>query len=217
MRFKKIYIEITNQCNLNCAFCAHSGNHGNFMSAGQFSDILLKIKNYTSLITLHVLGEPLLHPELLAILKICSRESVQVNITTNGVLLKTVNPDIFSEPSLRQLNISLHSMGGHSLPEKAALYARNTVSAAKHLAERSPVIISFRLWNLTTENEEVELFNSMVISIINKEFNQNIVVSDIMHRNRGIKIADKVYLNSDHRFSWPDPRRSSYGETGTCY
>lgn len=61
MRFKKIYIEITNTCNLNCSFCIKNKRKPKVMNLEEFKIILDKIKNYTNYIYLHVLGEPLLN------------------------------------------------------------------------------------------------------------------------------------------------------------
>ena len=78
MQFKKVYIEITNNCNLNCSFCKNNSREKLFMSSGDFETIIKKIKPYTKYVYLHVKGEPLLHPELEEILKICETNKIQV-------------------------------------------------------------------------------------------------------------------------------------------
>lgn len=42
MRFKKIYIEITNKCNLNCSFCIKDNRKIKEMSLEEFEKILKK-------------------------------------------------------------------------------------------------------------------------------------------------------------------------------
>ena len=86
--FNRIYIEITNVCNLNCDFCPHTNRKKKFMSVDEFALIMEKIKGYTSYIYLHVKGEPLIHPELDKILKIANSYNLNVNITTNARILK---------------------------------------------------------------------------------------------------------------------------------
>ena len=44
---KKIYIEITNLCNLKCSFCSQSSRKGRCMSAEEFENIISQIKDYT--------------------------------------------------------------------------------------------------------------------------------------------------------------------------
>jgi len=62
--FKKIYIEITNVCNLNCKFCPETKRSKEFMNSQKFEEVIKKIHKYTKLVALHVKGEPLLHNEL---------------------------------------------------------------------------------------------------------------------------------------------------------
>ena len=60
-KFKKIYIEITNICNLNCSFCSKDNKEKREMTLIEFEHILKQIDNYTDYLYLHVKGEPLLH------------------------------------------------------------------------------------------------------------------------------------------------------------
>ena len=68
--FKKIYIEITNCCNLKCKFCPDTNRKKEFMSVENFEKVIEKIHKYTNLVLLHVKGEPLLHNRLEEILDI---------------------------------------------------------------------------------------------------------------------------------------------------
>lgn len=47
MSFKKIYIEITNNCNLNCSFCVHNQRKNKYMTLEEFKIILSKLKGHT--------------------------------------------------------------------------------------------------------------------------------------------------------------------------
>ena len=87
MRFKRIYIEITNICNLNCSFCSTSNKKKKEMTPEEFKIILRKIDKYTDYIYLHVKGEPLTHHYLDEILSISKEYNKKVCITTNGVFL----------------------------------------------------------------------------------------------------------------------------------
>jgi MoaA/NifB/PqqE/SkfB family radical SAM enzyme len=75
--FKKIYIEITNSCNFHCSFCFSTTQPTRFISVKNFQTIVEKIKPYTNYIYLHVLGEPLLHPQLEEILNVAEREGIE--------------------------------------------------------------------------------------------------------------------------------------------
>ena len=60
--YKRIYIEITNVCNLNCPFCPQIKREKEFMTIENFTTIINKIKNYNNHIYLHINGEPLMNP-----------------------------------------------------------------------------------------------------------------------------------------------------------
>ena len=106
--YKRVYIEITNICNLNCSFCPKSDRDKKVMTVPEFENIINKINGYTKHIYLHVKGEPLMHPHLDKIIKIANKNNINVNITTNGRLLKD-KLDIINNNKIRQINISLHS------------------------------------------------------------------------------------------------------------
>ena len=78
MKFKRIYIEITNSCNLNCSFCSKSFRDKRNMSILEFETVLKKIDKYTDFIYLHVKGEPLLHPDLDKILELLDNYNKKV-------------------------------------------------------------------------------------------------------------------------------------------
>ena len=63
-KFKQIYIEITNICNLNCSFCPKNSRPKKFMSVEEFDTITDEISPLTNTICLHLMGEPLLHPNI---------------------------------------------------------------------------------------------------------------------------------------------------------
>ena len=107
-RFSKIYVEITNNCNLNCSFCSKDNLPKKEMSVDEFRIVIDKIKDYTDNIYLHVKGEPLLHSHLDEILTICDNIGINVRITTNGTLLSK-KKDILLKHNIKQINVSLHS------------------------------------------------------------------------------------------------------------
>ena len=45
--YKKVYIEITNNCNLSCDFCPHNKRKNEFITLDNFNLILDKLENYT--------------------------------------------------------------------------------------------------------------------------------------------------------------------------
>ena len=89
-KFKKIYIEITNICNLSCSFCSKVEKPRKMLSTSEFKTIVEKVKDYTDYIYLHVKGEPLTHPNIIELINIANEYNLKVNLTTNGVLFPTI-------------------------------------------------------------------------------------------------------------------------------
>ena len=63
-RFNKVYVEITNSCNLDCDFCIKNKRKQEFITIDNFKTVLNVLKDYTNYLYLHILGEPLLHPKI---------------------------------------------------------------------------------------------------------------------------------------------------------
>lgn len=103
-RFKKIYLEITNACNLSCSFCIKNQRPIKYLTKEDLEIILPKISPYTDYLYFHLLGEPLIHPQINELINMAS-EQFNVQITTNGYLINNIKNNKF----IRQLNISLHS------------------------------------------------------------------------------------------------------------
>jgi MoaA/NifB/PqqE/SkfB family radical SAM enzyme len=78
MRFKKIYLEITTNCNKNCEFCGGTTRKSEFLSAENFEIRLKQVKDLGERIYLHVAGEPLLHPNFADFLKIAEKNDVLI-------------------------------------------------------------------------------------------------------------------------------------------
>ena len=85
--FSRAYVEITNVCNLACAFCPGTAREKRFMTPETFALLAGKLRPHTDFLYLHVMGEPLLHPQLAEILHICEEFGFRVCLTTNGTLL----------------------------------------------------------------------------------------------------------------------------------
>lgn len=209
MRFKKIYIEINNTCNFNCSFCIHTNRKKEFMSIENFSHIINQIKDYTDYVYLHIMGEPLLHPKLNEFITICKNHNINVNITTNGSLLKK-NKEIFLNNPIRQLNISLHSIEKED--QIFYDYINDVLSFVKELNDKTNTYISLRMWNVENEN------NSRQNYILNKISNDfNCLVNDIELKNyKNIKIKDHLFISLDKRFIWPSLKNEIYSYHGKC-
>lgn len=196
---KKIYIEITNCCNFNCSFCCPSSRPKRHLSAQEFRTICTKIRPYTQYIYLHVLGEPLLHPQFEEILKLAKEENLFVNLTTNGSLLLKQQHSLLKNPP-RQINISIHDWEENLSVEEQTNLLENTLSLCDKLSQTT--YISLRLWNHTKETKGESLFNQSILKIISNHYQTDIVALE--NNTKSIKLAPHIFLHNDKRFSWPE-------------
>lgn len=218
-KFKKFYIEITNVCNLACKFCPKTKRKAEFMDIDTFSNILDEIKPYAEYIYFHVKGEPLLHPKLDKLLDISYEKGFKVNITTNGTLISKVKDKLLDKPSLRQINFSLHSFDGNDNNGNKEDYINSIIDFAKEAVEKSNIIIAYRLWNLEKDNNLnlQRKKNNYIIRKLEEEYNLSFNIEEKIPQCRGIKIDDRVYLNQDHEFVWPDLNNEEYSDPSFCY
>ncbi len=206
--FKKIYIEITNICNLKCKFCPETTRTKQFMSVEDFEEVVRKIAKFTNLVCLHVKGEPLLHSNLEELLKILEKYNLKANITTNGTLLKDKLDIINNSKSVRQINISLHSSTQNELFGKQ--YLKDIFESVEKLEN---IIISYRLWNLKTIKEND--INCKIIQEISDYYNiENL--REKLTRNEFLKIRDNIFINQDTEFTWPNIENEPIIENGRC-
>lgn len=219
VKFKKVYIEITNVCNLACDFCPETKRRAEFMSVDTFGIILDQIRPFTDYIYLHVKGEPLLHPKLADFLDLSYEKGFQVNITTNGTLIQKAGDMLLTKPALRQVNFSLHSFDGNADAQNKGEYIDNILLFAKRAVKESKIIISLRLWNLNESNEvnRERGRNNELLASIEKEFALPRQILEEILPGRGSKIADRVYVNQDHQFVWPDLKEEEDQGIGFCY
>ena len=89
-----MYLEITNVCNLRCAFCPGTQRPRRFMTPEEFRQLAARLRPYGTYLMLHVMGEPLLHPQLAELLDIAGVLGFQVCLVTNGTLLPRQLPTL---------------------------------------------------------------------------------------------------------------------------
>ena len=205
----KIYVEITNVCNLQCAFCPGTKRAPRQMSPEEFSRLAPEIKKVTSYVYFHVMGEPLSHPRLADFLQLAHANGLRVILTTNGTLLPACQALLLSQPALHKVNISLHAMeaNGCFSPEG---YLRGCCEFAK-AACRKEIICNLRLWNLDGMQQGMNQANARILQLLHEHF-----PGEWEENTKGFCMAPKVFLEWGERFEWPDDAAPDYGESGFC-
>ena len=203
--YNKVYVEITNICNMNCSFCHGHKRASRQMKMEEFSHILDKLADKTKYIYYHLMGEPLVHPLLPEFIKIAGERGYKSIITTNGTLLSKRKSELLSA-GLHKVNISLHSFENGS-DEDFVRYVNEISDFAKNAAELG-VIVVFRLWNEGYDNGRNEVSLKLLKQDIEGTWAEN---------TRGIRIREKIFLEWGERFEWPDKDEKIKGERFFCY
>lgn len=206
MRFKKIYIEITNSCNLNCSFCSKDKRKMQSLSVDEFEEIIKKIRDYTNTIYLHVKGEPLLHKNLIEFLNIAERYKININLTTNGVLIKEKSDDLIKCNNLKKINFSLHSENNKKN------YLEDIFECSEKLSQKMTII--YRLWTLSSNqlNEK----STKVVEQMQKYYNLSTDIVEKLYREKNKKIKENIYVDKDYEFTWPS-LNGSEKSSGFCH
>lgn len=213
--FKKIYIEITNRCNLACPFCARSDRAKGFMEVAAFAEVLHRLAGATRHLCLHVLGEPLLHPEFDRLLALCQEQGFRVNLTTNGTLLARHRQTLLASPALRQINISLHGLG--QLEQRTAeAYLAEILDFAQEASRATGLYLSLRLWNLGAGEPQEETTNPWLLQRLTSTFTLPPLSANALRAERGIPLAPRVFLNPEALFAWPRIDGPDLGRLGHC-
>ena len=217
-RFKKVYIEITSCCNLQCKFCPPTKRQAEFLTVEKFKFIVNQVKAFTDHIYLHVKGEPLLHPYLSDILDIAQTESLRVHIITNGTLIEKQAEMLLSKPALHKINFSLHSFEQNNREFDNTIYINNILRFSKLAGQTKRIIVSLRLWNLENEslNQQLNTCNTEIIQQIESALALDKGIDKQSIPGNGLKLAPYVYLNFDKEFVWPNLQADYQSTMGFC-
>lgn len=202
--FSRVYVEITNICNMNCSFCHGHSRDFRTMSASEFEYILRQLKDHTQYIYYHLMGEPLTHPDFPLFLQMAKDNGYKSVITTNGTLLKKLGNDII-DIGVHKVNISVHSFE-KGTKETFTRYMSEICTFSDIAADKG-IIVVLRLWNGGSKN-----LNDDVI-----EFCKEHLSGDWTKNTKGITIRKNLYIEYDNRFGWPDMATSIQGDNFFCY
>ena len=169
------------------------------MTVEEFDTITNEISPLTNTVCLHLMGEPLLHPNIKEIFEICNKKNLNVYLTTNGTLIKQ-NLDLLKSGCAKRISISLHSFEANNNSTSLQKYLEDILFSCKEIADNSQTYIEFRLWNKTNEKNAKNTLNKNIIEKINKTFNTNITDHNLQ---RHTIITDKIYINFADTFEWP--------------
>ena len=205
---KKAYIEITNRCNLRCSFCPGTKRAPRTMTPAEFDLVLERLTGQVEYVYLHVMGEPLSHPQLAELLALAAARERKVCITTNGTLLARQTETLLAARTLHKVSVSLHSFEGNDgAQERERQYLEEVWSFAARAAAQG-VIVALRLWNeggAETRNGVIEAF-----------LHEKCPGEWPEPRGGSFRLRDNLYLERAKKFDWPDLSAQERG-TQFCY
>ena len=210
----KVYIEITNVCNLACPFCPKTGREARFMSADEFRAVVGRIRPLTDYVYLHLMGEPLLHPQLGELLAILREAGLHAALATNGTLIPKRADELLAA-GLYKIGISLHAWEANFGTEMTEA-ARAHFAACFDFARRSAAsgtITALRLWNEDRADRSARNDLNQAIMQMAKEF----FPDEWTDTPRGIRLAPLCYLEKEEIFDWPDRDAEASDSRVRCY
>ena len=203
--YNKVYVEITNICNMNCSFCHGHKRAPKWMTKEEFTLILDKLADQTKYIYYHLMGEPLTHPLLPEFIKMAGERGYKSIITTNGTLLKKRGAELLAA-GVHKVNLSLHSFE-NGTDDDHAQYVQQLADFANKAADQGTIVV-FRLWNKGCDGGK----NDIALKLLKEN-----IPGDWAENTRGIRLRDKVYLEWGERFEWPDSNAEIKGNKYFCY
>lgn len=106
------WIEPTNACNLHCSVCSRDpgGRDVGFMQIPLFEKLVDRIAGVRPmLVTMHLAGEPLLHPNLGSMIQMLSARGIDSTLSTNGTLLDESRIGMLISSGLKSIRVDFSS------------------------------------------------------------------------------------------------------------
>ena len=194
--FSRAYVEITNVCNLACAFCPGTAREKRFMTPETFALLAGKLRPHTDFLYLHVMGEPLLHPQLAEILHSCEELGFRVCLNTNGTLLPEKLPLLLESSAIHKVSVSLQSFEGNGRSDGLEEYVERVADSCLSLAG-------------------ADAENFRILRVLDRMMKKN---TETLPRDRrgNRRLEENLYLEEGEKFDWPDPRQAPQ-DTQFCY
>lgn len=206
MRFEKIYIELSDICGLNCGFCPSVKGVRGAMSVEKFSIIAKKVAGVGRIYTFHLLGDPLVLPNLKDFIKLANAYKMTLELTTSGFYMSEKNAQLLLESeNIRQINLSLMAFLAQKKLNLNEYFAPILRFLRLHLAQNSQSFVNLRLWNLGA-NFTPPFENNAIYSPLEREFNTKIQKNAPKNR-----LENRIILHQSELFCWAGTKADDLG------
>ncbi len=224
MRFKKIYIELTDFCALKCSFCPSAFKSGDgdagfgrrgVMSLNLFNKICQEAKNLAETISLHVLGDPLSLNNLADYVAIASENGLKIDLVTTGMFLKNHDFKTLINPPFHQISFSLSAFLNERNRNAHNPLMQILDFCAFNISCDSPIFINLRI-------QDSDLSGNGASELIAKiaDFFKSDLSEISSGRSHKMRLAKKTFLNIKPTFKWPSGNgnfANSVATAKTCY
>lgn len=217
MKFKKVFIEITNICGLACTFCPPVNRKTGSMSLQLFEKINQQVAHVTKELAYHIVGDPLTLSNLNEYLNISDKYNLKVNITTSGFFLNESKFILLTHDAIKQVNFSLNSFNANKSKITFDEYMNSIFEFVSYKQSmKKEIFINLRLWNIDDDKSASD-FNDKVIAAIKNFFEIDLELANIyLTKPKSIRLDNKVLLNFDEYFEWPN-MNNEVETDGFCY
>ena len=202
---KRIYLEITNRCNLACSFCHQTAREARSLTPEEFEFLTDRLRGKTDLLFLHLMGEPLLHPDLADFIRSAAEKGFRPAVTTNGTLLRSEGAKLLDTP-LNRVSISLHA------PEANPAFSDpdwlNEALTFGEKADRKGIYVAYRLWNRGGLEEN----NPGILQKLHRAY-----PGEWRKTRNGAQLTERTYLELADEFTWPDLSAPEHEGALFCY
>ncbi|GAA9660507.1 radical SAM/SPASM domain-containing protein [Helicobacter pylori] len=193
--FKKIYIELSDICGLQCSFCPNPKNIRGVMPLELFEKVCKEVAPLTPIITFHVLGDPCKLKNLNHYLNAAKRFSLKVDLVTSGVYLRDF--EVLLQDAIYQISISLDAGLDNHNKLNQHRYIQKILEFCHYKCEKnSEVFLNLRIQDSTLEKHQ-NLIKPFLESF-------ECVSLETLKSQGRTRLFKKSFLNIQKTFKWPD-------------
>ncbi|MGL2805567.1 radical SAM/SPASM domain-containing protein [Helicobacter pylori] len=193
--FKKIYIELSDICGLQCSFCPNPKNIRGVMPLELFEKVCKEAAPLTPMITLHVLGDPCKLKNLNRYLSTAKRFSLKVDLVTSGVYLRDF--EALLQDAIYQISISLDAGLDNHNKINQHRYIQKILEFCRYKCEKnSEVFLNLRIQDGTLEKHQ-NLIKPFLESF-------ECVSLEALKSQGRTRLFKKSFLNIQKTFKWPN-------------
>ncbi len=110
---------VTDRCNLDCGYCTEYDNSRPHPKLEDLKKWIKKIRDLGTMRIALVGGEPLVHPDIVEIVRYCRELGFATSLTTNGFLLTREKVKQLEEAGLQVMQISVDRMTPSAITKKS--------------------------------------------------------------------------------------------------